>query len=67
MIHRVNWDLRFPAPAGAAAVAAAAGRGEGGGGGGGPGSQKPGVIQLPVPSHDIALRGPLVAPGQRSR
>jgi hypothetical protein len=39
------------------------GGGEEGGGGGGPGSQKAGVIQLPIPSHDIAQRGILVAPG----
>ena len=44
------------------------GRGGGGGGeeggGGGPGSQKAGVIQLPIPAHDIAQRGILVAPGR---
>ena len=61
VIHRVNWDLRFPLPPGMG------GRGGGGGGeeggGGGPGSQKPGQIQLPVPAHDIAQRGILVAPG----
>jgi hypothetical protein len=39
------------------------GGGEEGGGGGGPGSQKAGVIQLPIPSHEIAQRGILVAPG----
>jgi photosystem II stability/assembly factor-like uncharacterized protein len=59
VIHRVNWDLRFPAPAGG-------GRGGGGGGGeegGGPGGQRAGVIQLPIPAHDIGTRGPMVAPG----
>jgi len=64
VIHRVNWDLRFP-------LAATAGRGGGGGGGGGeeggggggPGTQRAGVIQLPVPSHEIGPRGPHVAPG----
>jgi hypothetical protein len=61
VIQRVNWDLRYPLPAGA-------GRGGGGGGGeegggGGPGTQRAGVIQLPVPSHDIGPRGPHIAPG----
>jgi photosystem II stability/assembly factor-like uncharacterized protein len=60
-IHRVNWDLRYPAPPGG-------GRGggggeEGGGGNFGPGTEKPGVVALPVPSHDIGPRGPHVAPG----
>src|SRR4029078_7030373 len=32
-------------------------------GGGGPGTEKPGVIQLPVPTHDIGPRGPHLAPG----
>jgi hypothetical protein len=59
VIHRVNWDLRFPLPPGMG------GRGGGGGGGelGGPGSEKPGEVQLPIPAHDIAQRGVLVAPG----
>ena len=60
VIHRVNWDLRVAPPTGA-------GRGGGGGGGdeggGGP-AARAGVVQLPVPSHDISLRGPLVAPGK---
>jgi hypothetical protein len=60
VIQRVNWDLRYPLPAGA-------GRSGGGGGEeggtGGPGTQRPGVVQLPIPSHDIAPRGPHVAPG----
>jgi photosystem II stability/assembly factor-like uncharacterized protein len=60
-VQRLNWDLRYALPAGA-------GRGAGAGGGGGDemapaGLQRAGVIQLPVPSHDIALRGPHVAPG----
>jgi photosystem II stability/assembly factor-like uncharacterized protein len=59
-IHRVNWDLRYPVPVG---LGRGGGGGEEGGGGGGPGSQKPGVIQLPVPSHEIGARGPQVAPG----
>lgn len=63
VVQRVTWDLRFPLSATAGRVSGGGGGGEEGGGSGGPGSQKPGVIQLPVPSHDIALRGPLVAPG----
>jgi hypothetical protein len=60
-IHRVNWDLRYPVPLGTGR--GGGGGGEEGGGGGGPGTEKPGVIQLPVPSHDIGPRGPHVAPG----
>jgi photosystem II stability/assembly factor-like uncharacterized protein len=60
VIHRINWDLRYPIPAGMA-------RGGGGGGGGeeggGPSLVKPGAVQLPIPSHDIGPRGPHVAPG----
>src|SRR5205807_4336193 len=63
VIHRVNWDLRFSVPAGTGRGGGGGG-GEEGSGGGGPGSQKPGVIQLPVPSHEIGPRGPHVAPGQ---
>ena len=59
VMHRVNWDLRFAVPAGMA------GRGGGGGGeeGGGGGAPRAGVVQLPIPSHDINTRGPNVAPG----
>jgi hypothetical protein len=60
VIHRVNWDLRYPVPVG---LGRGGGGGEEGGGGGGPGSQKPGVVQLPVPSHEIGNRGPQIAPG----
>jgi photosystem II stability/assembly factor-like uncharacterized protein len=60
-IHRVNWDLRYPVPPGTGR--GGGGGGEEGGGGGGPGTEKPGVIQLPVPSHDIGPRGPHIAPG----
>ena len=64
MIHRVNWDLRYPIPAGMAGGAGGGGGGEEGGGGGfGPGTEKPGVVALPVPSHAIGPRGPHVAPG----
>ncbi len=61
VIHRVNWDLRYPVPPGMGR--GGGGGGEEGGGGGGPGSEKPGVIQLPIPSHDIGARGAHVAPG----
>src|SRR5204862_6259591 len=61
VIHRVNWDLRFPVPPGTGR--GGGGGGEEGGGGGGPGTEKPGVIQLPIPSHEIGPRGPHVAPG----
>jgi hypothetical protein len=61
VIHRVNWDLRHPVPAGTAR--GGGGGEEGGGGNFGPGTQKPGVIQLPVPSHEIGPRGAHVAPG----
>jgi len=60
LLHRVQWDLRFPLPAGAARLGGGGGGEEGGGG---PGAQRAGVVQLPVPAHDIAPRGPLVAPG----
>ena len=61
VIHRVNWDLRFALPPG---VGRGGGGGEEGGGGGfGPGTEKPGVVALPIPSHDIGPRGPHVAPG----
>lgn len=61
-LHRVQWDLRFPLPAGAARLGGGGGGGDEGGAGG-PGAQRAGVIQLPVPAHDIAPRGALVAPG----
>ena len=60
-VHRVNWDLRLPLPPGLGR--GGGGGGEEGGGGSGPGSEKPGVIQLPVPSHEIGPRGAHVAPG----
>ncbi len=62
VIHRVNWDLRFPLPPGMGGRGG--GGGEEGGGGGGPGSQKPGQVQLPIPAHDIGQRGVFVAPGK---
>ena len=62
VIQRVNWDLRY-APL-ANSGRGGGGGGEEGGGAGGPGTQKPGVIQLPVPSHDIGPRGPHIAPGR---
>jgi hypothetical protein len=62
VIHRVNWDLRFAMPPGMAGRGGGGGGGEEGGGGG-PGIQRSGFVQLPIPSHDIAQRGILVAPG----
>jgi uncharacterized membrane protein YgcG len=63
VIHRVNWDLRFPPPAGG-------GRGGGGGGagggeeaGGGGGGRAGGGVALPIPPHDIGGRSAHVAPG----
>jgi photosystem II stability/assembly factor-like uncharacterized protein len=62
VIHRVNWDLRFPPPAGG-------GRGGGGGGGGGGeeggggGGARAGGVALPIPPHDIGGRSAHVAPG----
>jgi len=63
-LHRVHWDLRFPPPI-------AGGRGGGGGGGGGGmdeeggrgGAGRGSVVQLPIPTRDISLRGPAIAPG----
>jgi photosystem II stability/assembly factor-like uncharacterized protein len=58
-VHRVNWDLRYPLPAGA-------GRGAqvGEEGGMAPGPQRGGgVVQLPIPPHEIGPRGPHIAPG----
>src|SRR5204862_431836 len=52
VIHRVNWDLRFP-------LAATAGRGGGGGGGGGGGRGGPstgGVAGAPVPVQPVRTR-----------
>ncbi len=63
VIHRVNWDLRYPIPPGTGRGGGGGGGEEGGGGGFGPGTEKPGVIPLPVPSHEIGARGPHVAPG----
>ena len=64
-LHRVAWDLRFPPPVGGG------GRGGGGGGGGAGGMDEEGggggargnVVQLPIPSREIAPRAPAIAPG----
>jgi hypothetical protein len=59
VIHRVTWDLRHeppPSTVGAGVVAE-----EGGGEGGGRRVEP--QQQLPVPMHDIGVRGPFVAPG----
>jgi photosystem II stability/assembly factor-like uncharacterized protein len=63
VVHRVNWDLRYPVPPGAGRGGGGGGGEEGGGGGFGPGTEKPGVVPLPIPSHDIGPRGPHIAPG----
>ena len=63
VVHRVNWDLRFPMVGLGGRGGGGGGGGEEGGGGGGPGAQRSGVIQLPVPSHEIGPRGPHIAPG----
>jgi hypothetical protein len=61
-LNRVVWDLRHAPP-----PTIAGGRGQGGGeeGGGPPEGGRGGetVVQLPVPLHDIGLRGPYVSPG----
>jgi hypothetical protein len=58
-VHRINWDLRWPPAAGFG------GRGGGGGeeGGGDVGGGR-GVVQLPIPAHDIGNRGIFVSPGK---
>src|SRR2546428_12033261 len=63
VIHRVNWDLRYPVPPGTGRGGGGGEGEEGGGGRFGPGTEKAGVIPLPIPSHDIGPRGPHVAPG----
>ena len=63
LIHRVNWDLRYPVPPGMGRGGGGGGGEEGGGGGFGPGTEKPGMVQLPIPTRDIGPRGPHVAPG----
>ena len=76
MIQRAKWDLRHvppPASAGAGGVASEEGGGGGAGGpadsaaaarGGGAGARRVDPrVQLPVPPHDIGLRGPYVSPG----
>jgi hypothetical protein len=57
----VNWDLRYPAPAGGGRGGGGGGGGEEGGGGGG--AARAGVVQLPIPAHEIGTRGVQVAPG----
>ena len=62
VIHRVNWDLRYPAPAGRRRGGGGGGE-EGGGGASLAGTRSRESMQLPIPSHDIGPRGPHVAPG----
>jgi hypothetical protein len=62
-LQRVVWDLRHTPP-----PVIAGGRGGGGGeeGGGPPtegGGRGDAVVQLPIPLHDIGLRGAYVSPG----
>ena len=60
VIHRTTWDLRhLPPPA---ATAGGPGGEEGGEGGQG-GRRIDPRLQLPVPAHDIGVRGPFVSPG----
>jgi photosystem II stability/assembly factor-like uncharacterized protein len=66
VIHRVTWDLRHeppPSSVGSGVVAEEAGGGGGAGGGEGGARRLEPQQQLPVPSHDIGVRGPFVAPG----
>jgi hypothetical protein len=70
VLHRVSWDLRHappPASAGAGGFGGEEGGGppEAGAAGGGRGGRgrAEAVVQLPIPTHDIGLRGPYVAPG----
>ena len=78
VVQRVVWDLRHDPPP-TSAVGRGGGGEEGGGGGppagldttagggrgggGGRGRAGGGMYELPVPLHDIGLRGPYVAPG----
>jgi photosystem II stability/assembly factor-like uncharacterized protein len=62
-IHRVNWDLRYPAPVGSGRGSTGSGGGGGEEEGGGGAPVRAGAVQLPIPSHDIGPRGPHVAPG----
>src|SRR5207249_2357142 len=59
VIHRTSWDLRYAPPPAASGAGAFGGGEEGGGGGGGAPTGK----VLPIPAHDIGLRGPFVSPG----
>ena len=55
-VHRVNWDLRYPAPTG--------GLGGRGGGGGEEGDANPTTGRaMPIPAHNIGARGFYVSPG----
>jgi hypothetical protein len=60
VVQRINWDLRWPPAPGFG------GRGGGGGeeGGGGDTGGGRGVVQLPIPAHDIGNRGIFVSPGR---
>ena len=63
VIHRVNWDLRFPPPAGGGRGGGGGGGAAGGEGGGGGGGRAGVGVALPIPPHDIGARSAYVAPG----
>ena len=58
-LHRVNWDLRYPLPPGMGRGGPAVGEE----GAMTPAGQRAGVVQLPIPPHEIGPRGPHIAPG----
>ena len=63
VIHRLTWDLRHEPPPASVGGGVVAEEGGGGGGGEGGGRRIEAREQLPVPGHDIGVRGPFVSPG----
>ena len=63
VLHRVNWDLRYPPAAGGGPGGPGGPPGEAGGGGGG-GGRGTGRVALPIPAHNIGPRGFYVSPGR---
>ena len=61
VIVRSAWDLRHAPPP---ATVGTGGGGEEGGGEGAGVRRNEGEVQLPIPSHDIGIRGPFVSPGR---